>query len=144
MSADIAEHIVVPETQNTIARCFNLPRSSGVGFLLFVVLPAVQFDDEPGFTAHKIDNERADQCLSPKMRSCQRDVMAQSSPQNTLCVRRLCPHPASELFLAIVHFPLYGPQFFSCRPPPLTPPRKGEGRKSGTGERALSPTSVTK
>jgi len=67
------------------------------------VLAAIQFADKFRATAGKIHNEGADQRLPPKMRTGERDVMAQSSPKNTFRIRWLCAHLAGELPLTIVH-----------------------------------------
>ena len=64
-SVRIFQHIVIPEAENAVAG--RPDKASAYRIALLVVLPPIQFDDEPGFATNKICNVRANSSLSAKV-----------------------------------------------------------------------------
>ena len=70
----IAQHVIIPEAKHTIAArfeigsAFSVPRKARV----FVVLSAVEFDDEPRRVAGEVCEVRSDGRLAAKMRIADR------------------------------------------------------------------------
>jgi len=59
----ILQHVVVPESQNDIAHCFLDLSSLGITFLTFIVLPAIELNDELSISTNEVDNEPVDRHL---------------------------------------------------------------------------------
>jgi hypothetical protein len=62
----VAQDVVVPETQHAVAFAFQ-EGSSSLIHGAFGVLTAVSFDDQPAVLAYKVGNERADGLLAAKL-----------------------------------------------------------------------------
>ena len=131
---DISQHVVVPEAQDAIAGRFDAVRSRSIRCLLPIMLPAVEFDDELGFAAHEIDNERTYRGLAPEMRAAQCDVMTEPMPKHALGFGGLCAHAARELSLTIVHRERFKHTGLHLWTPTPDPSPQGGGEKSPQGE----------
>jgi len=86
---DIAEHIVVPEPQHAVAARLKIGGSFRIA--RFIVLAAVEFNDEARGMAGEVCIVRADRCLTAEVGACDRQ-MAQVLPQHALGVRWLVTH----------------------------------------------------
>lgn len=75
----------VPEPKDTIAFCFqsSLPPHVAASLFVFVVMTAVEFDDEACGWTKEIDDIRTDRSLASEMRALQRKLF-QRTPQDTL------------------------------------------------------------
>jgi hypothetical protein len=93
---DIAEYVIVPETENTVAARLKISRASCVirDARHFVVLSAVELDHEARAMAGEICEVRTDRCLAAEVGAVHRQ-MTKVLPQETLGVGRLMPHCAS-------------------------------------------------
>jgi hypothetical protein len=80
-----------------------MPRARGIGCLLPIMLPAIEFDNQLRFAAGEINNVWTNKCLPPEVRAGQDNVMTQPLPEHTLGVGRFCAHPVRKLPLAINH-----------------------------------------
>ena len=69
-TVDIAQYIMIPETQDSIPSLFNLLRTGDIP-RVFRVLTAIQFDYKLRSATGKIHDERPDHRLTPEMRSVQ-------------------------------------------------------------------------
>ena len=67
------------------------------------MLPAVELNDEFRLATDEIHNERADQSLSSKVRTNQRDVVTKPLPKHMLGIGRLGAHLTRKLPLAVNH-----------------------------------------
>ena len=80
----------IPEAEDTIAFCFEPPLAPQVAasLIVFVVMTAVEFDDEVCGRTKEIDDVRTDRSLASEMRALQRKLF-QRTPQDTLMRRRI-------------------------------------------------------
>lgn len=78
-TVDVAQNIMIPETQNPVPFFFNASRSFQISYALRV-LPAIHFDHEPGAPADKIHDERTEQRLTPEVRTAQNNVVPKPMP----------------------------------------------------------------
>jgi len=83
------KHIVVPETKHRVAIAVQKNRSATVTrqSLRLVVLPSIDFDDEPSFEARKIDYVRTNTMLAPKVAA--EPVATQAAPEPLLRLRHI-------------------------------------------------------
>ena len=54
-----SQHLMIPETQHTIASTLQIMLTLLVVFRLLLVLATVQLDDQPAFGADEVDDIRA-------------------------------------------------------------------------------------
>ena len=137
-AVDVAEHIIVPESQHAIAARIEELGSRRVGDHLIIVpmLAAVDLDNEPQIMARKVYIVRPNCCLTTKMRSL-RSNATQMPPELSLSNS----HVATKLACARNARVRFARSALWCqcpRPPPPTPPR----RFAGGGERRR-PASLT-
>jgi hypothetical protein len=99
----VSNYIVIPETQNAITGGFNALGPQCIGCLLPIVLPTIEFNDEPCLPTGEIHDEWADKSLPAKMRARQSDVVAKPLPEDVLGICRLPTHLARKFSLAIGH-----------------------------------------
>src|SRR5262245_49368146 len=104
------------------------------------MLATVDLNDDAFGVTGKISNVSADPNLATEVATLHRKTMAQVPPKLPLGFRRCSAHFARELTLwGRLRAILLGPdaRLFGCghvsvtqlRPPPLTPPHKGEGNR---------------
>jgi len=85
-SLGITQYLIIPETYYPIAKRLQVSRPDSILFLLFKMLAAVSFDNQPRFQANKIDYIRLNHNLALEFIACH-SMSAQVSPQHTLCIR---------------------------------------------------------
>jgi hypothetical protein len=85
----IAQHLMIPETEDAIALGFDHLRAAGVP--LQPMLTAVDFDDEPRAVAREIRGESAKRDLKSESRLS--EALAQKSPHRLLRFRRIGAEP---------------------------------------------------
>ena len=116
---------------------------------LHCMLTTIDFNDEFGPAADEIDDVAANLNLAPKMSSVQWHTVTQVPPELTFSFGRCSAHFASKRALrrsfgAIPQCPdawlvvMCRHQRILARPPPPTPPHKGEGRRDHSFKWLLS------
>jgi hypothetical protein len=91
----VCYHIVIAEPQHEVALrsevCIAL--CVALDALGFVVLSAINLDDESCRMTHEIDNERANRCLTPKARAVH-PMCADCVPDDPFGVGQIAAEPA--------------------------------------------------
>ena len=86
----VAKHIVVPKAQHPVAFALDQLRSSGIDS--FIMLPAVDLDNQPDAVACEVDDILAERDLSPEARAG--EILPQEPPHQLLSVRRIAAQAA--------------------------------------------------
>src|SRR4051812_15998787 len=99
---DIAEHVVVPETQHAIAARVQLrgPLRIRCDATCFIVLSTIEFDHKPGAMTGEVREVGADGCLPAKVRAVDRQI-TQVLPQHALGIGRLVTHRAGARYASV-------------------------------------------
>jgi hypothetical protein len=145
-SVNVGQHVVIPIAQYAVAVCFKNLRSFCIGGRSHSMLTTVDLHDDVLRVTSKIDDVPIDSNLAPKVGTGRRKPVAQMPPEFSFGFGRSGAHLASELALrrrvrSIAIGP--GSWLVACghiavsllRPPPLTPPHKGEGNRPSAWRR---------
>jgi len=84
-TAEILDHVIIPETQHAPAMLLKPSRAVGLILGDRAVLTAVEFDDQRSFLADEIDDVPSDRYLASELKSGQLSV-PDLRPQQTLDV----------------------------------------------------------
>jgi len=109
----IAEHVVIPKTENAIAKSLQSCRTHRVANIVSM-LTAVDFHDELRFKADKIDDKTINWPLAAELRT--KLTTANTIPEAFFGFRRSAPHLARGSNPVAFQLPLTLPS-----------PRRGEG-----------------
>ena len=90
-SSRFLKNLIVPKPQDTKSRCSQLPVTLHIGGRNFGVLPAVEFDHEPGFKRDKIWYEAVERMLTAEFDA--KPLAAQVLPEQTLGIGSVVPKP---------------------------------------------------
>jgi hypothetical protein len=113
---DVAQDIIVPESQDAIAPSVEILGSHRIGVGLGGVLSAIELDDEAEMVTGKVGEVGSDRCLPAKVRSRWRNT-AQVPPQFSL--RR---HHVAAQFARALHAPIrFARSAIRCHVRPPTP-----------------------
>jgi hypothetical protein len=85
---DILDDIVVPEAQHTITLGFEKGGSASISG--FIMLAAIEFDDQPRFDTKKVDDEGADTGLSSELQIAKLAI-PDGVPKSAFDVGRVSP-----------------------------------------------------
>src|SRR5262249_48305552 len=138
---DIRQHLVIPETNHSITLCFENLRSLRVRGSLFHMLLTIDLDHQLGTMTREINDVATDAHLAPEVGVRDREAMTQMPPKLLLSLGRRLAHGARKDFVrrderaiasrpdarVFIRFGIADRHCLSARPPPLTPPHKGEG-----------------
>jgi hypothetical protein len=113
----ILQHIVIPESQYEATHRFQDSGSVGLAFKTLIVLPAIDFYDEPPVGTVEIDNKSFDWDLSLEFPT-RKSAIAQAKPQHPLGVCLIATQSPGRFCVAFRH------------PTPLTPTLSPRGRGS--------------
>ena len=113
-SIAIAEHVVIPETNDAITFLFDGPSARAVDCL--IVLAAIRFDDEPCAVACEIRNEVTDRHLTAEMLFGK--TFAQQTPQSAFRVGPFAAQAACTRDCARWRMMLQLPRLTSTITPP--------------------------
>ena len=119
----ILQHIVVPEAQDAVSFGFDYSRSGAVRFR--AMLPAIDFDDEPGAMANEVGDKMPDRRLPAKMMLV--EAFAQYAPQRALGVGHVAAQPPGAANGASWWMMLHAWRFTSNGTPTQPSPIKGDG-----------------
>src|SRR6266568_1196761 len=128
---DIAQHVIVPETQHAIATRFKIGSTSRIARHphRFVALSTVDLDHKSGGVAGEVSKIRTDGRLTAKVRANDRQ-MTQVPPQHALGIGRNVTHRAgawhTNITFSLTQRLLQEPP----TPRPLPTASRGEGRRA--------------
>jgi hypothetical protein len=107
-----------------------MPRTLGIGFLLPIMLSAIEFDDQLRLSAGEINDVWTDKRLPPEVRAGQDNIMTKPLPEHALGIGRFRAHPVRKLSLAISHRARSNHiRQHPWIPTPDPSPQEGEGRR---------------
>ena len=96
------QHLIIPEAQNTKARLAELAITISICRLVFRMLPAIQFDDEPGFKADEVEDKAEDKAIEGMLAAEFNAELAatQALPEQMLGIGGRLPQLLRNSFLA--------------------------------------------
>ena len=92
------QHLIIPEAQNTKARLAELAITISICRLVFRMLPAIQFDDEPGFKADEVEDKAIEGMLAAEFDA--ELAATQALPEQMLGIGGRLPQLLRNSFLA--------------------------------------------
>ena len=119
----IAQHFVIPETQNAVSFGLNDFRATNViaGFML----PTIDLNHEPRPVSGEIGDEVPDRNLAPEM--LVRKTLTEQAPQLSLCVRHISAKSARTPYRAFRWIMLHSLRSTMNITPPQPLPIEGRG-----------------